>query len=146
MFDLFDETQYQNFSNRLDQLSPDAKGQWGKMDAGQMLWHVNLFLEHPLNTSYKGNGKWLPRLFMRRMLLSEKPFKKNLPTMPGAKAVEPKDFAHYKQELQKNLAEFKSRGTSHNWPDHKLIGKMSAQDWSHVQGKHLDHHFRQFGV
>lgn len=41
------------------------------------------------------------------------------------------------------LATGRSSITCH---EHPFFGKMTGEDWGHLMYKHLDHHFRQFGV
>ncbi|MGH9801334.1 MAG: DUF1569 domain-containing protein, partial [Blastocatellia bacterium] len=31
-------------------------------------------------------------------------------------------------------------------PEHPAFGKLSTKDWGALTYKHMDHHFRQFGV
>jgi hypothetical protein len=32
------------------------------------------------------------------------------------------------------------------WPEHPAFGRMSRRVWGVLGYRHLDHHFRQFGV
>jgi hypothetical protein len=45
---LFDATVKQEIIHRINQLSPESKAQWGKMNAAQMLAHVQL----PIKIAY----------------------------------------------------------------------------------------------
>ena len=33
-----------------------------------------------------------------------------------------------------------------DWPEHPAFGVMSERDWGVLGFKHVDHHFKQFGV
>ncbi len=147
MKSLFDDAACEEILNRLDQLSPESQGQWGKMTVGQMAWHCQFPLKLAIDnraTSDKGNR--LLRWFFKRSLYSDKPWRKNLPTAPKLKATEPKDFAEEFPPLRKLVTEFNALKTRETWNPHPMFGTFTRQQWGQMQYKHLDHHLRQFGV
>lgn len=149
MKNLFDTADTAEILNRLDQLNSACERQWGTMSPDQMLAHCSEAME-------VATGKKSPsRLFIGRILgpilkngyVGEKPFAKNLPTDKSFVASEKKDFNKEKERLRKLICEFSERGAvkcSAN--PHPFFGKLSPMEWSIAMQKHLDHHFRQFGV
>ena len=147
MKSIFDEKTYQEVLDRLDQLTPDAERQWGKMTVAQMLWHcqfpVRLAIDNKLS-SKKSNP--LIRLLFKKSLYSDKPWRKNLPTVPVAKAREEKDFSKELSKLKKMVGELHALKDRTEWNPHPIFGEFTSEQWGKLEYKHLDHHLRQFGV
>ncbi|MBL7742327.1 MAG: DUF1569 domain-containing protein [Chitinophagaceae bacterium] len=144
---LFDPAVKQEIIQRIGQLSSAAKSQWGKMDAAQMLAHLQMPMGIALGDhSIKGN--FLMRLilpFFKKLLYDERPYKQGLPTdksfiMTG----ETKDFEKEKAKL----LDMVNRFTEANMvmEKHPVFGKLTKEQWSKATWKHIDHHLRQFGV
>ena len=49
MKSLFETSAYNEIMERLEVLTPESKGQWGKMTVGQMIWHC----QYPLKVAVK---------------------------------------------------------------------------------------------
>jgi hypothetical protein len=147
MKSLFDSQTYSETINRLNALSENSEKQWGKMTAGQMLHHCqgpfNIMLE---KDDYGLKTNFLAKLFFKKMLYNDKPFGKNLPTAKFLKEKEPKDYNAEKKNLTALLEEFESQRNREEWTPHPGFGYFTKQQWGQMQYKHLDHHFRQFGV
>ena len=79
-------------------------------------------------------------------MYSDKLWRKNLPTAKGFKIMEDKDFAAEKAKLEALLNEFDTQRDRTNWQPHPAFGEMTKEQWGKMQYKHLDHHFRQYGV
>lgn len=135
--------------NRLDQLHPDSKPMWGKMSVSQMLAHC--IVPTKISTgdvSGKRNifGILFGKMAKKRMV-SEAPFKKNLPTDPSFVVKHNPDF-YESQEALKTLIE-KLYNTDKNellQRKHPFFGKLTLDEWGLLNYKHFDHHLRQFGV
>ncbi|MBC2839601.1 DUF1569 domain-containing protein [Robiginitalea sp. SC105] len=146
MKSLFEPEAYREIRHRLNSLNKDDKPLWGRMDAGQMVWHC----QFPLKVAIKNKDLKLksnPFLvwFFKKSLYNDRPWRKSLPTAPQARAIEPKDFeTEYPVllDLVDACHELKSRET---WNPHPMFGKLTPQQWGQMQYKHLDHHLRQFG-
>lgn len=143
---LFDTSVKQEMIDRINQLTPETKAHWGKMDVAQMLAHCQM----PLGVA-TGKHQLKGRFFMRligplfkSLLVNETPFKKNLGTDKSFIMNEPKDFEKEKQGLIQMINDFNA--TSMTDAPHPIFGKMTKEEWSKGTWKHLDHHFRQFGV
>jgi len=149
MHSLFNRTDAQSILDRLDRLTPDTPGLWGKMTVSQMLAHCSKAME------IATGRKYYPRLFIGRILgpfvkkhyLSEKPFSKGSPTDKHFIIKGEPDFATEKQRLHDLVCAFTDGGTDNCTPHpHSFFGKMAPEEWSIGMYKHLDHHLRQFGV
>lgn len=132
---------------RLEKLRPEMQPLWGKMDAAQMVWHCQIPLEVGIkNKLPKKKGNLLIRLFFKKSLYNDKPWRKNLPTIPRAVATEAKDFdAEYKKLLEL-IHTFHSLASRESWNPHPMFGRLTADQWGKLQYKHLDHHLRQFNL
>ena len=62
MNNLYNQTDVQNITARLEKLTPDSKRQWGTMDIAQMLAHCNVSLETALGLNFP-KRKLLGRFF-----------------------------------------------------------------------------------
>jgi hypothetical protein len=144
---LFDDVVKQEIINRIHQLTPTSKALWGKMNAGQMLAHLQMPMGIALG-SQTIKGHWLMKLILplfKKTLYDEKPYKQSLPTdklfiMTGAT----KDFEKEKQQLLGMLKQFTEANMIHE--AHPVFGKLTKEQWSKATWKHLDHHLKQFGV
>ncbi|RDK89255.1 DUF1569 domain-containing protein [Marinirhabdus gelatinilytica] len=147
MKSLFENNAFEEIKSRLNALTQDNEKQWGKMSHAQMLHHCQL----PLNVlmekrDYNLKPNWFAKVFFKKAMYSDKPWKKNLPTMPQFKEKEPRDFNGEKEKLQSLLNEFDKKRNQDSWPDHPSFGKFTKEQWGKMQYKHLDHHLRQFNA
>lgn len=80
MTNVFTEKGTSEFINRIHNLTPETKPQWGKMSVEKMLAHCNVTYEliyedkHPRP---KGLKKLLIKLLIKNYVVGDKPFKKN---------------------------------------------------------------------
>ncbi len=144
----FDKNAQDELNQRFSKLNEKSESQWGKMSAAQMLAHCTVAMQTPVG-DIQVKGPWglslIGRMF-KGMLVSDKPFSKNSPTAKEFLMRDPRDFAAESDRFQKafqKLAQGPSLITCHK---HPFFGNMSTDDWGHLMYKHLDHHFRQFGV
>ncbi|MGB1049235.1 MAG: DUF1569 domain-containing protein [Rhodothermales bacterium] len=142
---LYDAEVCEEILGRLSKLTPDSQPTWGSMDVAQMLAHCSevqdVYNGKPLDVPF-----WmiLARPIARPMLLSEKPFKKNFQTIDQFRMVEPEDFTTQRERLinaLRTMQAFRRRDLQH-----KIMGRMTEDEVGWISYKHLDHHFRQFGV
>ena len=147
MKSLFDSEVYSEIRNRLNNLSENSEKQWGKMTPGQMVHHcqapLNIILE---KTDYGFKPNWLFNLLFKKSMYNNKPWRKNLPTFKPFKITENKSFDSEKTQLEQLLTEFESQRERTHWKPHPSFGAFDKEQWGKMQYKHLDHHFRQFGV
>ncbi len=147
MKSLFDQETYEEIERRVGELNSTHKGQWGKMDVGQMVWHCQLPLQLAIkNKAHNKKGSLLVRFFFKKSLYNDRPWRKNLPTLPVAKATEPKDFTVERYKLLDLIRQFHELKNREEWNPHPMFGRLTPDQWGKLQYKHLDHHLRQFGV
>ena len=136
--------------NRLDKISPDLKPQWGKMDAAQMLAHINVGYRLTYDTSIpKATGfkKFMLKLFVKKAVTSEKPFAKNGRTAPNFIINSARDFNEEKSKFIENVNRVLNDGRAHfEGRESVSFGVMTSEEWNNQFYKHIDHHFTQFGV
>jgi len=149
MHSLIDNVEHKKMLNRIEKLTPDTKPLWGKMRVEQMLAHVNVAMRVAL-----GENK-LKRSFMglvfggiaKKQLFGPKPFGKGLPTASEFVMKTEKDYNIEKNELMRLMNKIGTeREACLSKEAHPFFGKMTAEQWDHLQHKHLDHHLSQFGV
>lgn len=151
LLNLFDPNVNKDIVTRIQSLSPQTPQLWGKMNGAQMMAHVSGVLELALGDRVEPpTTKWKFKLLkplIKRMVLSEKPYKKGLPTGDNFVVSDEKAFAAEQKRIIELVERFAKQGeqgiTQH---PHPIFGKLSAEEWSKNQWKHLDHHLRQFGV
>ena len=150
LLNTFDPTTTTQTLNRLDKLSNTTKPQWGKMNSAQMMAHLSV----PYDMAYgkkESNpsffGKLMLKLFVKNIVVGDKPYSKNSRTSPDFIIADERNFETEKARLIANIKETEAKGSSYfEGKESSAFGKLSAQQWSVQFYKHLDHHFTQFGV
>lgn len=148
MKNIFDKTENQELIDRIKQLTPESKPQWGKMTVDQMLSHcispiaVGLGTE-TLNIPFP--MRMLGRL-MKNSWLRAPEFKKNSPTAKEFIRKDTYNFEPTKAELIEKVQKLGEGFQVIQIETHPFWGKLNEADWNNLQWKHLDHHLRQFGV
>ncbi|RYY64435.1 MAG: DinB family protein [Chitinophagaceae bacterium] len=148
MNDLFDSGSVSQILDRLYSLEPGQPPRWGKMSAAQMLRHCQApfsvyFGELKLKQSFAG---LLFGRIAKRKLFSDKPWPQGLPTAREFVVADDHAFDAERDRLAALIERFSGSSILLHAPHHPFFGKMSAQDWSRLAWKHLDHHLRQFGA
>lgn len=150
MKSVFDETVTTEIINRINNLSPASKAQWGKMDVAQMLAHCNVTYElvfdnkHPKPSGFK---KFILKLVVKPYVVTEKPYKKNSPTGPQFIIKGDKDFEDEKKRLIEYIRKTQQLGAEHfAGKESHSFGVLTKDEWNIMFYKHLNHHLSQFGV
>ncbi|WP_299129550.1 DUF1569 domain-containing protein [uncultured Winogradskyella sp.] len=147
MQSIFEEKAYNEIKARISKLNESATANWGKMNTGQMVWHCqgpfNILLE---KNDYGMKPNWLVKLLFKKSMYNDKPWKKGLPTAKFLKTEDTKDFEQEKIKLEALIDEAYSQRTKTEFAPHPAFGHFTSQQWGQIQYKHLDHHFKQFGV
>lgn len=136
--------------NRLENLNINSEAKWGKMNVAQMLTHCQKPIELALGESTVKKPNFLMKLFLKSFaptIYNDKPWKEGYPTAKEYVVSSDKDFETEKQKLKAKIEQI-SNAKSYFEPSkvHPLFGNFTAQQWGQSAYKHLDHHFRQFGV
>ncbi|MCW5957279.1 MAG: DUF1569 domain-containing protein [Pyrinomonadaceae bacterium] len=146
---IFDGQDLNELLERLNKLDTGSERQWGKMSPSQMMEHLARALE--MGSGAKPMKQILPgklfSRFFRNEFFGEQPFKKNRPTGPDFIVKDEPDFESTRERLRKLIADFHDLGEDGtNGNVHGFFGPLTGKQWGETQYKHLDHHFRQFGL
>lgn len=148
---IFDEAVAQEVIGRINNVSPEQSPLWGKMSADQMMAHCNVsyaFTYEP--EKFKKPGafmKFMLKNFVKKHVVTEKPYQTNSRTSPDFIMTGKKDFEKEKSLLIENILKTQQLGFDHfNGLENFSFGKLSGNEWNVLFYKHLDHHLRQFGA
>ena len=144
---LWDSAARQELSQRLDRLKPDAVAQWGRMSAPQMVVHVVDGLKMATGELPTAD-KRLPIRFtpLKQFIIYGPPFPKSVPTAPELLVRQCEDWDTECANLRAMMDSFASLPAGTVLPRHPAFGRLSRRAWGVLTYKHVDHHFRQFGV
>jgi len=150
MKNIFEKEVTNEVIDRINQITPSTKNVWGKMNAAQMLAHCNVTYEMVYSDKHKkpkGLKKFLLKTFVKKIVVSEKPYAKNGRTAPEFIISEQKELDNEKNRLIEHLKKTQELGSQHfeNKESHSF-GKLTSNEWNNMFYKHLDHHLTQFGV
>lgn len=150
MKNVFDKNDAEGFISRINQLTPSSVPQWGKMSAAQMLAHCNVTYElvydkkHPAPGGFK---KFMLKLFVKNIVVSEKPYKKGSPTAPEFLISDAREFEKERDRLVNYIRKTQELGAAHfDGKESHSFGVLTKTEWNNMFAKHLDHHLTQFGV
>lgn len=147
---VFDEQVVAEIIGRINKLNPDTQPQWGKMDAAQMLAHLNVTYDMDFTGKYpKPNAfaRFMLKLFVKNTVVGNKPYKRNSGTAPQFKIADKRDFEKEKATLINYLQKVQQLGEAHyDGREANSFGPLTADEWNTMFYKHLDHHLTQFGV
>ncbi|WP_439484326.1 DUF1569 domain-containing protein [Cyclobacterium plantarum] len=147
---IFDKEVTARLIARINSLSPNTQPLWGKMNVAQMLAHCNVTYEmayenkHPKPNFFMG---LILKAFVKKMVVDETPYKKNVRTAPAFIIADERDFEVEKARLIQYLHKTVQLGEKHfDGRESLSFGKLSKEEWNNMFYKHLDHHLTQFGV
>lgn len=147
---IFDEKIIDGFLRRLENINYNSKPKWGKMNSSQMLAHLNVAYDLAFGKTSSNHSKikkWLLKLFVKKIVTNEKPFKQNSPTAPIFIVSSEKDFSQEKANLINNMRHVISKGPNYfEGKESDSFGPLTIVEWNNMFYKHLDHHFKQFGI
>ncbi|HMV47142.1 MAG TPA: DUF1569 domain-containing protein [Blastocatellia bacterium] len=132
---------------RAEQLQPTAPAQWGKFNCPRMLTHVTDGLRMATGELQVAPKK-TPLKFtpIKQLVIYWLPFPKGVPTAPELLSRSPGEWAAEIKQFQEALRKFAADSERRDWPEHPAFGKLTAKDWGVLIYRHIDHHFKQFGV
>jgi hypothetical protein len=131
---------------RIGALSADARARWGRMSAGQMLWHCNQILRTSL-----GENPVVPRrppfpVSLLKLMLFRMPWPHNAPTAPEYVADRTREFESERRECLGLIDRFTARRIDEGGWGRAVFDQLTGREWSCLQARHLDHHLKQFSV
>jgi hypothetical protein len=143
---LFDPNVQVELLARFDGLQPGAKARWGTMDAARMLAHCAQGLRMPVDLKVKGGIPGLFGWMLKSIATSDTPFRHGVPTAKELAVSEPWEFEAARRHFLESWDKVKDGPSTLRNFRHPFFGRLSADQWGILMYKHLDHHFRQFGV
>lgn len=136
--------------SRIQSITADTKPLWGSMNAAQMMAHCCIPYEQALGIDTKKpplTMRLLLKMFFKKTLTNEVPYKQNMPTAPAF--IMPVDtvFLDNQQRLLQRVRELAALGRdAFEGREQLTLGPLTSQEWNNLIYKHIDHHLRQFGV
>jgi hypothetical protein len=151
MKNIFDKAVTEEVIDRINKLTPATPAKWGKMNVAQMLAHSNVTYEmiyepekHP---KPKGFKRFILKLIVKPLVVSDKVYKENNPTAPAFIIASEREFEFEKTRLIDYLNRTQELGGAHfDGKESNSFGTLKTNEWNAMFYKHLDHHLRQFGV
>lgn len=148
---LWEDAPRRELLDRLGRLAAETRPRWGRMNAPQMIAHVNDQFRMALGdlpTAPKRTPIRYP--VVNSLFAYVLPWPQGLPTAPellmrldqATQATWATELTTFKELLQRFAA--LPRATA--WPVHPAFGNLSRKAWGKLGYRHTDHHFRQFGV
>ena len=151
MQNIFDAKDVQQYIDRINLLTPEAQQKWGKMNAEQVLAHLNVAYDLTFTPEKFPKpsfiAKFLLSRFVKPKITNEIPYKPSLPTSPVFIIADERNFEEEKAKLIGNIQRVQQLGReAFEGKENINFGKMTAQGWNNMFAKHLNHHLEQFGV
>jgi hypothetical protein len=145
---IFTKEVSEDIIRRINNLTPDTHPGWGKMDVSQMLAHCNVTYELVYDNKHprpRFPMTFILKTFVKKMVTSETPYKRNSQTAPVFLIKGPRDFETEKARLIAYLRKTQQLGEAHfdNKESHSF-GPLNKTEWNNMFYKHLDHHLSQF--
>jgi hypothetical protein len=132
---------------RLGRVRPEAKAQWGALDAPRMVCHLGDALDSGLGELQvpAGMGPWVLRHFpVKHLALYVVPMPKGAKAPKELLGTAPGDFESDRRRVLEGIERL--AGAPEGWgPEHFLFGPLRNDEWNALNWKHIDHHLRQFG-
>lgn len=145
---LWEEDARRDLLERLARLTANSRPQWGRMNAPQMLTHVNDQFRMALGDLPTVSER-LPIRYppLNSLVAYVLPWPKSSPTAPELLAridqsTWPVEVATFAMLLQR----FAALPPDAAWPVHPAFGRLSRRGWALLGYRHTDHHLRQFGA
>jgi hypothetical protein len=148
MKSIFNPADNAELIERINQVTADTPAIWGKMDAAQMMAHMQIGINIALGNS-KCVRTWIGRTLGsvgKRRTLKADVLDKHIPTFKEAEITDTRDFDEEKAKLiaLTKSALLKGPAGLVKHP-HPYFGKFKDDEWAVLNWKHFDHHLRQFG-
>ena len=150
MKNLYEAATVEEVKGRMARLGPGSERQWGKMNVAQMVAHCSGPMEWALGDSLPPRmflGRIFGPLVKSKLLREGTPMGRNAPTAKSLVVADERNLDEERKRLYGLMDRFAAAGpggcTTH---PHTFFGPLTAEEWSNLMYKHLDHHLRQFGA
>ncbi len=137
---------------RINQLRPDSVRLWGRMNAAQMVCHLNDALLgvmgcRPIPAMAKYRGRRIVKFFALHVPMR---WPQGVPTRPEIDAfvggTKPGQFEVDVATLRNLIAKFTEQPRSFEFEPHPIFLHLTEREWMTWGYRHIDHHLRQFGL
>jgi len=144
---LYREGPRRELRDRLARLTADSKPVWGKFDAPKMVVHCADAIRMALGQlPTRSKNTPLRRAPLKQLFVYWMPWPKGVPTAPELLERTPADWDAEVGVLLDLMEEAGRAPRGYEWGEHPAFGRMSHRAWGVLGYRHLDHHFRQFGI
>jgi hypothetical protein len=100
--------------------------------------------KHPKPNAF---AKFMMKLFVKKIVVSEKEYAKNGRTASQFIISDSKNFETEKKRLIDFIRKTQQLGEANfDGKESHSFGNLTSNEWNNLFYKHLDHHLRQFGV
>jgi hypothetical protein len=148
MKSLWDERARGEILRRAERLTPETPALWGRMTAGEMLAHVVQGMKLGLG-EMQAKPRQSPFRYwpLKHLFVYWIPFPKGAPA-PREIVTRGKthDWDVNRLALRESIQRFGALDRRSRWPVHPVFGPLTGSAWGALGWRHLDHHFRQFGI
>jgi len=150
ILNVFDPKTTEAIFKRLENLNPNIKPQWGKMNAAQMVAHLNVTYDLAFGKTIANHSffqKLILKLFVKGIVVGDKPYPKNSRTGADFIIADVRDFEKEKAICIEYIKTVESKGASFfEAKENPAFGVLTSKEWNNQFYKHIDHHFQQFGI
>ena len=147
MTSLGDPRALEELRARIGRLTPESRGQWGRLTCPQMVVHVtDAFDLYMGGITAAGRRTLLQYPPLKQACVYLVPIPKNVPTAPELLVRAPGPWNDEVARLLQSISTFVAQHTRRDWPLHPIFGRMSRRAYGVLAYRHTDHHLRQFGV
>ncbi len=147
---ILDKITLESFVIRANKVTNDQQPSWGKMNAGQMLQHLNksiefIFTDEKVKRMFA--GRIIGKIILKKVLKSNDSLAKNSPTAPSFVASDSVEFEKEKSLFLERLKQLESiKEENLDGKIHPFFGEMTGNQWNILLFKHINHHLNQFNV
>lgn len=145
--DLFKNENDENLLTRIQNLSKNSERKWGQLSHEQMLAHCTKVLQVALNHYDKQLfiGKLFGKFVVKSILKNKNEMKRGIKSSKILFEEVPSNFDIEKEKLIKTLNQFYDKDNAFFENKlHPFFGRLTANEWSELTYKHLNHHLSQF--
>jgi len=148
MKSIFDAAARDELVRRASRLEPGLKPRFGRLNVNQMVVHCTGGIQMmigELNVAPRPGP--LSNPLLRYLVIHFLPWPKGAPTAP--ELIPPPDAGDFKKnlaELQSAIARIGAKKPESKFAPHPAFGEINGNNLGVLIARHLDHHFRQFGV
>jgi hypothetical protein len=141
----------QQLIHRINYLTPESKGHWGRMTVTEMLGHCAAGIKMAFgDVPSKVRVGPVRSAIVRFIFVDLISFPKNAPTPPELN-IQKKlklsgSFQQQKDALIAQLERLNNTPEDYEFAIHPIFRKLTRKQWGKLAYKHLDHHLKQFGV